>query len=479
MFDDQRYFLPGRELEEKLGYKSKSLLDPLIVHYQGETISFGIEVCEDMWDQAYGFSPSTEYLKQGVDILVNISASPWTLNKQQSRLEVMSAHAKVPFIFVNKVGAENNGKNVIFFEGSSLVMNAQGNIIASANDKGLSECLITRLDSLASSEKTPDKLYHMLIQAIRYIDELWFPQKNAWIIGLSGGIDSAVNAALLSIALGKDRVKAFSLPSQYNSEKTKNNSRHIANMLNIFFQEIPIDPLVDAYLQTLGDVSSLTKENIQARVRGNVLMAKAAEANGVVVNNGNKIEIAIGYTTLYGDSIGALAPLGDLTKVQVNELAKTINTLQNATIIPTNLIATEQDGVLHFQTPPSAELKDKQIDPMKWGYHDALIDHLFRFPSLAPERWQRMFIEATFPEPIQKLLAHYNLLQGEAFIQDLEWILRLWNQSYFKRVQLPPNIIVSTGAFGYDYREAQMPYEKTLVYEQLKQKILSIKQYSK
>jgi NAD+ synthase (glutamine-hydrolysing) len=123
IFDDQRYFLPGRELEEKLGLKVKSLLQPFEVKIDGEKISIGLEVCEDMWDKAYGFSPTDEYLKQGVDLLINISASPWTLEKEKSRIEQIQVHSKVPFIFVNKVGTDNNGKNVVVFDGGSMLFN--------------------------------------------------------------------------------------------------------------------------------------------------------------------------------------------------------------------------------------------------------------------------------------------------------------------------------------------------------------------
>jgi NAD+ synthase (glutamine-hydrolysing) len=129
-------------------------------------------------------------------------------------------------------------------------------------------------------------------------------------------------------------------------------------------------------------------------------------------------------------------------------------------------------GIPQFKLLPSAELKHKQVDPMKWGYHDWLIHELLSFPSLAPERILTMFMTNQFPQPIRKLISYYQLEQGQAFIDDLEWVLRLWNRSYFKRVQMPPNIIVSRGAFGYDYREAQMPYEQTLLFKTLKEKII-------
>jgi NAD+ synthase (glutamine-hydrolysing) len=472
IFDDQRYFLPGREFEEKLNLKVKSFLDPLFVQYQGETIRFGLEVCEDMWDAAYGFSPSQEYLKNGVDLLINISASPWTIDKEKSRQEQIKNHAKVPFIFVNKVGADNNGKNVVLFDGGSMVFNPSGELTIQANEVAEPELLIATLADRKILSTPPHKLYTMLKKGIHYFDEQLFQKKVPWIVGLSGGVDSAVSTALLTEVIGKDRIYAYSLPTPFNREITKNNARLIAENLGIHFEEIPIQPIVDAFVQIQPNADSLTKENIQARVRGSVLMNLAAEKKGVVLNNGNKIEIALGYTTLYGDTIGALAPLGDLTKMQINELATWINQSWGKPIIPDNLIATIENDIPIYPFKPSAELKANQVDPMKWGYHDWLIHELLSFPSLAPERILMMYQTNSFPRSISHLIKFYGLSNPKLFIEDLEWILNLWNRSYFKRVQMPPNIIISKGAFGYDYREAQMPYEKTAKYLRLVREII-------
>jgi NAD+ synthase (glutamine-hydrolysing) len=473
IFDDQRYFLPGRELEEKLGLKVKSLLQPFVLNYQGETIKIGLEVCEDMWDEAYGFSPSSIYLQQGVDVLINISSSPWTLNKEISRREVIEQHAQVPFIFVNKVGADNNGKNVVLFEGGSMVYNAQGEWIGSANDQAKEELFFHDLITPKHAPPLEHKLFDMLVSAIRFTDEQLFQSKLPWIVGLSGGLDSAVSIALLHEAIGNTRIHAYTLPSKYNSQTTLKNANHVASALHIPLQTVSIEPIVQAFLDVQADANALTQENIQARVRGNLLMNFAANQGGIVLNNGNKIEIALGYTTLYGDTIGALAPLGDLTKIQVSDLARYINQKHNKEIIPRILIPHWKDGVPIFDVPPSAELKSNQVDPMKWGYHDWLIHELLSFPSLAPERILTMYLEKTFPASVVPLLHAYGLQNPSAFIQDFEWVLTLWNRSYFKRVQMPPNIIISKGAFGYDYREAQMPYEKTTKYHQLKAKILA------
>jgi len=472
MFDDQRYFLPGRELEEKLGLKVKSLLQPFHVTIKGKSYRFGLEVCEDMWDKAYGFSPSEEYLKQGVDLLINISSSPWTIGKEASRIAQIKAHCRVPFVFVNKVGADNNGKNVILFDGGSMAFNDKGELVTETNNLGQQELKIVDFTQTYQPSITSEKLYRMLIHGIRLFDRQLFHSEMPWIIGLSGGIDSAVSLSLLVEAIGPKRVFAYSLPTAYNSSKTRQNASTLAHTLGVAFEEISIQPLVDAFssLQPKADV--LTLENIQARVRGSFLMNLASEKKGVVLNNGNKIEIALGYATLYGDTIGALAPLGDLTKIQISELASFINEKAKKTIIPLNLIPTLIDGIPHFDLPPSAELKRNQVDPMKWGYHDWLIHELLSFPSLNPERFLTMYLNKCFPNPIPALLSHYGLDNPKTFIEDFEWILRSWNRSYFKRIQMPPNILVSKGAFGYDYRESQTQYEKTNVYQTLVKTIL-------
>ena len=193
----------------------------------------------------------------------------------------------------------------------------------------------------------------------------------------------------------------------------------------------------------------LALENIQARLRGHLLSSFASMEGGVIVNNGNKVEAALGYCTLYGDAIGALSPIADCTKVQLFDLAKQINAAFNREIIPANLLPQTQDGCLIWEFPPSAELKDDQRDPMKWFYHDWLISKLTEYPSGQAEEIMEDYLSGQAQSSeVGRWLTYYGLDDPRAFIDDLEWVLRTMQGAVFKRIQFPPLIMISRGAFG-------------------------------
>ena len=465
VFDDSRYFLSGLELMRSNDELLSSMLKPFIFTRNSHKYKISLEVCEDLWDDDYTFKVTSTISSQNPDLLVNISSSPWTLNKEKARERHLSNKAKVMTVYVNAISMQDVGKNVLMLDGGSLVYDANGNKIAQANDRFVEEHLIVDLDNpfLKSFAHQHTKLLDALIFAIKEFDKTMFKAKVKWIIGLSGGIDSALNAALLTMALGPNRILAYNLPSRYNSRKTIDNAQQIATKLGINLEVHSIENLIKASKELFtSPVSEAVEENIHARLRGHVLSTLAQTHGGVICNNGNKLEVALGYCTLYGDTIGALSPLGDLTKMQVNELSLEINHLYNDDIIPKNLIANVIGGIPHYDFAPSAELKHNQVDPMKWGYHDWLLNKIMTFPTRKLSMFIEDFLEHRLDQETNNLLKHYKLDNEVAFFADLKWFLNNLDNAVFKRIQMPPIVTISRGAFGLDYRETQAKIEQYL-----------------
>lgn len=481
VFDDSRYFLSALECAKQFNLNEDVFASPFLFEKDGKTIRIGMEVCEDLWSSDYNFDPTATYLQQHCDVIVNISCSPWTRNKEIGRIKQIQRHAEkgfVPFVYVNACGMQNSSKTVCVFDGDSGVYDAQGNCIASCNDSFTEECKIVDFSQTHLSSKCENKLLEALLCAIREFDEQVFGKRFKWIIGLSGGLDSSVNAALLTMALGKDRIIGLNMATRYNSSTTIDNAHQLATQLGIECRDGIIQPLVEEQIcclkqYTTTEISEFAIENIQARIRGSVLGGIAQIENGVIVNNGNKVEGALGYATLYGDTIGCLAPIQDCTKVDLFELSHTINTVLNKEAIPENLLPEVDGDKIHWEMPPSAELKNNQFDPMKWFYHDELIRCITEYPSYGIESLMKKYLDQSiYQEPIGKWIKYYNLDHPTAFIEDLEWVLNKFELGAFKRLQTPPIVMVSRGAFGSDFRENQCHFQKSNQYLQLKEAIL-------
>jgi NAD+ synthase (glutamine-hydrolysing) len=468
-FDDSRFFKSGLDLANELGYAEEALISPFEIDLAGQTWRIGLEVCEDLWSGDYPINPTALYAKQGVDLILNISASPWTLGKEQSRLKQVQAHAlalgetMVPLVYVNAAGIQNNGKNVLLFDGDSTIFDRQGHVQVEANDAFQPELKIVQWGQTERAKPTPDKLLQGLLTGIREFDAQVLGQRFDWIIGLSGGLDSSLSAVLLTQALGAQRVIGTNMASRYNSFQTKSIAKTLATKLGIRYQEGSIETLTEATLSTVeafgvpAVADGLPYENIQARLRGHLLSSFASYQNAVVANNGNKVELALGYATLYGDTIGALSILGDLTKVQLFELAQTINVKYGELIDP-SLIGHLDHGKYVFGLAPSAELKANQIDPMKWGYHDYLVRLFTEYPSHHPLDWVKKYKDGSWRNtPVAPIMVAYGLDDPQAFVADFRWFIRNWQLAIFKRIQFPPILTVSRGAFGFDYRESQLP----------------------
>lgn len=482
IFDDSRYFLSALELSKRMKLEDVDFTSPFLFEKDDHTYRIGLEICEDLWSQDYQFDPTSQYLNQNVDFIVNISSSPWTRNKEKGREKQILRYAQhdfVPFVYVNAVGMQNNSKTVCVFDGDSSIYNEKGERIASCNDSFLEECKIIELNETSLADKCQNKLTKALITAIREFDQQVFQSRFKWIIGLSGGLDSSVNAALLTLSLGKERVIGLNMATRYNSSATIDNAHKLAHALGIECRDGIIQKLVEEQIECLKqytqkEISEFAIENIQARIRGSILSAISQIENGVVINNGNKIEGALGYATLYGDTIGCLAPLQDVTKVELFEIARNINEFLDKEVIPYNLLPEVENDHIKWETPPSAELKNNQLDPMKWFYHDQIIQILTEYPGYGIEKLMQQYLDKSIYETeLGKWILYYGLDDPQKFIEDLEWVLQKFQLGVFKRLQTPPIVMVSRGCFGSDFRENQVSYEKSNTYLALKETILA------
>lgn len=469
-FDDSRYFKSGMDYALENHIELKDSINPFIFEKDHQITRIGLEVCEDLWSKDYNVNPTAIYVDHKVDFIINISSSPWTLNKELSREKRIKEHVQihgdkmVPLVYVNACGMQNNGKNVLVFDGDSTIYQKDGRVLAQLNDDFNEDCQVFDLKQTYQTHITHNKLLNALVVAIREFDQQVLTFKPKWIIGLSGGIDSSVNVALLCMALGSDRVIGYNMASRYNQAKTKNIAYETAKKLNVEYYAGSIEQLVQATENTLieyniNPVEGLAYENIQARLRGHLLSSFASYKGGVICNNGNKVECALGYATLYGDTIGALSPLGDCTKLQVFELAKSINDYYQDEIINQNLIPSITEGKIEFGFAPSAELRDNQIDPMKWGYHDWLVQYFIQYPSHNILDLLKIYQSGEWRKTeVASWMIYYGLDNPKAFIEDIRWFMKSWHSAIFKRIQFPPIVTISRGSFGFDYRESQIPY---------------------
>jgi len=414
VFDEARYFDSAEQIETAT-FKGMRL---------------GVTICEDAWNEpdlwegavGYDFDPIAELTHKGIDLLINLSASPYFLNKEDVRCRLMSKHARnhqVPVIYLNQVGANDE----LIFDGQSMFLDQYGEIAA------LLPAFAEDVQTIDTDQKgagipclTHDKmsyLYQSLVLGIHdYFRKSGFSRA---IIGLSGGIDSALTACLAVGALGPENVLGVSMPSVYSSSGSVDDSRELAQNLNIEFNVIPIADIFSVYLTTLephfaGRESDIAEENIQARIRGNILMALSNKFGSMVLSTGNKSEVAVGYCTLYGDMCGSLSVLADVPKTVVYELSAYINREQE--IIPWETI----------EKPPSAELKPGQVDQ----------DTLPPYPVL----------DAILNYYIEENYSAADII-GQGYEPDtVRWVLQTVNRNEYKRKQAAPGLKVSSRAFG-------------------------------
>lgn len=499
-FEDTRHFFSLKDLifENALedNFDLKEYFNPVEININGEKINLGLTICEDAWSSNYNLSP-IDILNEKTDLFINISSSPYTLIKDTKRHKMYSDISKKynkPLIYVNNVGIQNNGKTVYTFDGGSSVYDNNGNIICASNryEERLYyiEMNLTKKEfpkAIKINEENEYKLiYDTIIYGIRKFMKLI--GINKVVIGVSGGIDSALSSAVYVNAIGKDNVLLVNMPSRFNSNTTKNLAKTLAENLSCAYMVVPIQESVDFTIKQIetckiikdGEesflkVSSFIAENIQARDRSSrILSGLASSFGGVFTCNANKTETMVGYSTLYGDGAGFFAALADLWKYQIYELAKYINkNIFKKEIIP--------EGSINIV--PSAELSNAQAvdegkgDPIKYDYHDYLFKTLMEsWNRILPEDILQMYIDGVLEEKIgcEKGIIKKYFKNDLEFIEDLEkWWRQYMGMAISKRIQAPPILAISRRAFGFGNRESQNRVYYTSKYLYLKNKLLN------
>ncbi len=414
VFDESRYFQPAKCQD--------------VFPFSGEQL--GITICEDVWNdknfwakQLYERDPVTELVGKGSTVLVNISASPYTIDKRNLRLEMLQSLARThrrPVVYVNQVG----GNDSLVFDGSSLALNADGRVAAQAR---LFEEDLVIFDSAGGTgdvhpqpEDELEVIYLALVCGTRdYVRKCGFEKA---VVGLSGGIDSAVVASIAAAALGPENVIGVGMPGPYSSEGSLRDARQVAANLGIRFLVLPINDVFRAYRAVLqpafeGRPEDVTEENLQARVRGNLLMALSNKFGSLVLSTGNKSEMAVGYCTLYGDMAGGLAVISDVPKTMVYEIAKLMN--REREVIPAATLS----------KPPSAELRPNQTDQDTLPPYDVL------------DRILKAYIEDLWSP--QEVADHYGLS-----LDLVRQVARRVDRNEYKRKQAPPGLKVTSKAFS-------------------------------
>lgn len=419
IFDEYRYFEPNRTFE--------------IVEFKGFRIA--ITICEDLWNNTdnplYIINPMDELIRQHPHFMINIAASPFSKEQIEQRRQVMlenAAQYKIPLFYCNLTGAQTQ----LIFDGGSMVVNADGSMADELNhfvpDGGIYELTMdgqkTRIQVLRKhSQKRQVETLEYIRQALVLGIREYFSKQDLTkaILGLSGGIDSAVVLALAVEALGKENVKAVLLPSRYSSQHSIDDSLQMVKKLSIQHEVISIEKTFNALEETLADSFkglpfNLTEENMQSRSRGVILMALCNKFGYILLNTSNKSELAVGYGTLYGDMCGGLSVIGDLYKTEVYDLARHIN--RDEEWIPENII----------RKAPSAELRPDQLDSDSLPDYTILDRILFKY--------------------IEERKGPQEIIQSGVDPALVKRVLRMVNMNEWKRLQAPPVLRVSVKAFG-------------------------------
>jgi len=413
VFDEQRYFAPSRGQQ--------------VVELDG--VRLAITICEDAWNdktfwprRLYSIDPMEELMRQNPAVHINLSSSPFWHGKRAIRREMLAAIARrdgVPVLLCNQVG----GNDSLIFDGSSLALDARGELIAQANSFEEDLVIVDPFDAPvvpAPADDDTAAAYRAVVLGTRdYVRKCGFSKA---LIALSGGIDSALVAAVAKDALGAENVLAIGMPSPYSSAGSIDDSRQLAANLGIRFEVIGISGLFEEFAHALeplfvGTKPDITEENIQSRIRGNLMMALSNKFSALVLTTGNKSEMAVGYCTLYGDMIGALAVIGDLVKTRVYAVCRWLN--RDGEVIPAAIL----------KKPPSAELRPDQKDT----------------DSLPPYEVLDPILEAY----VERYETPEQIAEAHGFpLELIQQVVRLVERSEYKRQQAAPVLKVTSKSFG-------------------------------
>jgi NAD+ synthetase len=405
VFDELRYFSPGTKLE--------------VIEFGG--VKTGITICEDLWDDDYDIKVARELSSLGAELVVNLSSSPFHIGKHQRRQELLSRQCTaggIDIAYCNRVGAQDD----LVFDGNSMVVNREGKLVALgaafAEDILYYDTAASETGDVEYGLVEESELFQALCLGLRdYLAKSGF---NRVVLGLSGGIDSALAACIAAGAIGAENVTALGMSTQYTSQASEDDARELAANLGIEFHLLRIDESIDVaarrYKETFGTYRHpVTLENLQARERGKILMEYSNDTGAMVIATGNKTEYALGYSTLYGDMCGGLAVIGDLTKPMVYQLTRYFTTDVMPGAVPERILT----------RPPSAELREGQVDP-------------FDYDRIGP------LTEAI----VEDHLGPDELMQAGYTEAEMEMVFRLIRTNEHKRIQAPPILRVTEKAFG-------------------------------
>ena len=408
VFDEARYFTSGSE--------------PCVVKVSinGENVYLGLQICEDLWDKNYSCDLVEELKAKGAEIIINLSASPYRVDRLLDRCELIQSKAsdnRLSYVYCNLVGAQDE----LIFDGQSLAYNENGELIAQGKAFE-EEILLVDINNSQTIDlkdsRREEKIYNALVLGVKdYFNKTGHSEA---VIGLSGGIDSSLTACIAVDALGIENVHGVSMPSKFSSQHSKDDAKLLSENLGVDYRAISIESIVSSFEESLkasynGSEPGVAEENIQARTRGSIIMALSNKFNWLVLSTGNKTELAMGYCTLYGDMNGGLAVISDLSKTDVYALSRWVNEKAGFDCIPINSI----------EKPPSAELAPNQVDPFDYDVVSPLVTALIDNQKSPSE----LIKEGADP----------------GLVKDISNRIRI---NEYKRRQAAPGLKVTSKAFG-------------------------------